>query len=254
MHNVFLVLAAFLASTVEMVEAMTIILAVGITRGWRTALTGVVCASIALFVIVGALGTSLDQWVPIDDLRIVVGILLLIFGMQWIRKAIMRSAGVKALHDEDKIFQDELKELEGMGTAPVAANAIDWNGFVVSFKGVFLEGLEVAFIVISFGANSGRLDLAAAGAIAAFVLVAGVGAAVHQPLSRVPENSIKFAVGVMLMSFGTFWGGEGIKLHWSLGDAMIPILALFYLACAIGLIALLKERRPVAAAAQGSSA
>jgi uncharacterized membrane protein len=140
-----------------------------------------------------------------------------------------------------------------MGTDPVLGNAIDWNGFVVSFKGVFLEGLEVAFIVISFGANSGKLDLAVIGAVAAFVIVCGAGAAVHQPLSRVPENTIKFAVGVMLMSFGTFWGGEGVKLDWSLGDAMIPILALFYWACAMGLIAFLKPRHAVIATA-GSQA
>ena len=253
LHDFFLVLAAFLASTVEMVEAMTIILAVAITRGWRTALTGVLAASIALAVIVGALGTSLDQWVPIDTLRIVVGILLLIFGMQWLRKAIMRSAGAKALHDEEQIYRTEVEELSEMESEPLLGNAIDWNGFVVSFKGVFLEGLEVAFIVVSFGANSGKLDLAVIGAVAAFVMVAGVGAAVHAPLSRVPENTIKFAVGVMLMSFGTFWGGEGVKLDWTLGDAMIPILALFYWACAMGLIALLRPRSGIPAPA-GSQA
>jgi uncharacterized membrane protein len=164
----------------------------------------------------------------------------------------MRSTGVKALHDEDKIFEDEIRELREMGSEPLLDNAIDWNGFVVSFKGVFLEGLEVAFIVVSFGANSGRLDLAALGALAAFVIICGLGTAVHRPLSRVPENTIKFTVGVMLMSFGTFWGGEGVKLEWSLGDAMIPLLALFYWGCALGLIAVLRPRLGPAAA--GSSA
>jgi uncharacterized membrane protein len=250
-HDVLLVLAAFLASAVEMVEAMTIVLAVGITRGWRTSLAGVVTASMALAIIVAALGASLEQLVPIDALRVVVGILLLIFGMQWLRKAVMRSAGLKSMHDEEAIFREEVEGLEGLGPA---AAAIDWNGFVVSFKGVFLEGLEVAFIVISFGANSGRLDLAAAGAVAAFFLVCGAGAAVHAPLSRVPENTIKFAVGLMLMSFGTFWGGEGIGLEWTLKEAMIPLLALFYWACALGMIAALKSRGTAPAPSQGSAA
>jgi uncharacterized membrane protein len=251
-HDVLLVLAAFLASAVEMVEAMTIVLAVGITRGWRTSLAGVVTASMALAIIVAALGASLEQLVPIDALRVVVGILLLIFGMQWLRKAVMRSAGLKSMHDEEAIFREEVEGLEGLG--PAAAAAIDWNGFVVSFKGVFLEGLEVAFIVISFGANSGRLDLAAAGAVAAFFLVCGAGAAVHAPLSRVPENTIKFAVGLMLMSFGTFWGGEGIGLEWTLKEAMIPLLALFYWACALGMIAALKSRGTAPAPSRGSAA
>ena len=140
-----------------------------------------------------------------------------------------------------------------MGTDPVMSNAIDWNGFVVSFKGVFLEGLEVAFIVISFGAaNEGRYDLASIGAVAAFVIVTGVALAIHRPLSRVPENSIKFAVGVMLMAFGTFWGGEGVGLEWTFKEAMIPLLALFYWLCALGLIAVLKPR--LQAAPAGSQA
>ncbi len=237
MHDVFLVAAAFLASSVEMVEALTIVLAVGITRGWRSALIGVFTALAALAVVVAVLGKSLDEFVPIDVLLVVVGALLLVFGMQWLRKAILRATGLKSLHDEDAIFAEEL---EGLREEPVTGH--DWTGFVVSFKGVFLEGLEVAFIVLSFGANSGRYDLASAGALAAFVIVAGVGIFVHRPLSRVPENSIKFAVGVMLMAFGTFWGGEGIGLEWSLHEAMIPILALFYWAAATGIIAYLRPR------------
>ncbi len=180
MHNVLLVAAAFLASAVEMVEALTIIIAVGITRGWRSAFLGVIAASVALVVIVGALGKSLVDYVPLGDLQVTVGILLLIFGMQWLRKAILRASGLKSMHDEDRIFQEEVEELEH------AAGGHDWTGFVVSFKGVFLEGLEVAFIVITFGANSGRLDLAAGGAVAAFFVVSAIGIVVHRPLTQVP--------------------------------------------------------------------
>jgi uncharacterized membrane protein len=241
LHDALLVGAAFLASAVEMVEAMTIVLAVGVTRGWRTSLSGVAAASIALAVIVIALGKSLEEFIPIDALLITVGILLLVFGMQWLRKAIMRSTGLKELHDEDRIYREELAELEGLGADPVLANAIDWNGFVVSFKGVFLEGLEVAFIVISFGAaNEGRYDLAIGGSVAAFVLVASIGLAIHRPMSRVPENTIKFVVGVMLMAFGSFWLGEGMGLEWTLKEVMIPLLAVFYWGCAVGIIAMLK--------------
>lgn len=248
LHDVFLVLAAFLASAVEMVEAMTIILAVGITRGWRTSLTGVVCASIALAVIVGLLGASLDQWVPIDTLRIVVGILLLIFGMQWLRKAIMRSSGSKALHDEEQIYRTEVEELSEMESEPVLGNAIDWNGFVVSFKGVFLEGLEVAFIVVSFGANSGKLDLAVIGAVAAFVIVCGAGVAVHAPLSRVPENTIKFAVGLMLTTFGVFWGAEGAGVSWPGSDAALPAILGVLLTVSLVYVRLLRRTRALRAA------
>jgi uncharacterized membrane protein len=243
LHDILLVGAAFLASAVEMVEAMTIVLAVGITRGWRTALAGVAAASVALAVIVGTLGKSLDQFIPIDTLLVVVGILLLVFGMQWLRKAIMRSTGLKDLHDEDRIYQEELAELKGLGADPIAGNVIDWNGFVVSFKGVLLEGLEVAFIVISFGAaNDGQYGLAVSGAVVAFVLITAIGLAVHRPLSRVPENSIKWVVGVMLMAFGTFWMGEGVGLDWTLKEGMIPVLAILYWLAGMAMVGLLKPR------------
>ncbi len=246
MKEALLVLASFLACTVEMVEALTIVLAVGITRGWRSALIGVGCAFLALTAVVAALGPSLVNYVPIDALRVFVGVLLLIFGMQWLRKAILRAAGLKAKHNEDLIFQQELAELRD---EPIDPGALDWTGFVVSFKGVFLEGLEVAFIVLTFGTNSDRFDLAAAGAVAAFVLVAGVGLVVHQPLSRVPENAIKFAVGLMLMAFGTFWAGEGAHVEWALQEFTIPLLVVFYFATAAALISVLQSRvaRPVAA-------
>ena len=194
MTGAFLVASAFLASAVEMVEALTIVLAMGTTRDWRSALTGVGAAIVALAAVVAALGPALTL-VPIDDLRLVVGALLLVFGLQWLRKAILRSAGLIPLHDEAEIF-----ERERAGAARAAGErraGLDWFAFTVSFKGVFLEGLEVAFIVLTFGAAQGSIPLAAAGAGAAVVLVTAVGFAVRAPLARVPENTLKYAVGVI---------------------------------------------------------
>jgi uncharacterized membrane protein len=210
-----------------MVEALTIVLAVGLTQNWRTALLGVVAALIALAVVIGVLGPSLVHYVPLDGLRVFVGALLLIFGLQWMRKAIQRASGLKALHDEEKIFEREVAELRR--SAPAASHDVDWSGFVVSFKGVFLEGLEVAFIVLTFGANSGgRFGLTISGAVLAIVLVGAVGVVVHRPLTAVPENAIKFIVGTALVSFGTFWGGEGIGVDWVLGDATLVLLVVLY--------------------------
>jgi uncharacterized membrane protein len=198
------------------------------------------------------LGASLVEFVPIDALRVVVGALLLVFGLQWLRKAILRAAGLKAKHDEDAIFKDEVLELS---TVSASGEGLDWQGFVVSFKGVFLEGLEVAFIVITFGANSGRLDIATSGAVAAFVLVCMTGVVVHRPLSRVPENAIKFTVGLMLTAFGTFWGGEGVGIEWTLKEPTILLLVAFYWALAAMLIAALKPReQPVLTTAPGGGA
>src|ERR1700674_1910132 len=205
---VFLVVSSFLASTMEMVEALTIVLAVGVSRQWRSTLIGVGVALIALAAVVAALGPALAL-IPIDALRVVVGALLLIFGLQWLRKAILRASGLTALRDEEAIYQ---RELAASRLAQGAVRAgMDWYAFTLAFKGVFLEGLEVAFIVLTFGANHshGGIALAAAGAGVAFVVVAGVGVAVHAPLSRVPENTLKFAVGIMLTTSGTFWGSEG---------------------------------------------
>ena len=236
--TLILVGATFLASVVEAVEALTIVLAVGLTHGWRTAWLGVVAGSLALAVLVVLLGPALASVIRLDQLQVLIGVLLLIFGLQWMRKAIQRAAGSRALHDEDAIFQREVAEL-GRIPDPVK-NDIDWNGFVVSFKGVFLEGLEVAFIVLTFSASrDNAFAPAVIGAVLAFVLVAIVGAVVHRPLARVPENSIKFVVGVLLVAFGTVWGGEGIGVEWTLGDLMIPILAVLYFLVAIAMVALL---------------
>jgi uncharacterized membrane protein len=238
--DVFLVLSAFLASAVEMVEALTIVVAMGVTRGWRASLTGVVAATAALAVVVAALGPALTR-VPLNTLRLVVGVLLLIFGLQWLRKAILRAAGFIALHDEDAIFVREAEEARRAGKE--VHLGLDWYGFTVSFKGVFLEGLEVAFIVLTFGSSQGSIPLAALGAAAAVILVASVGLAVRQPLARVPENTMKFAVGAMLTTFGIFWSAEGAGADWPGGDvALLGVLA-YVAALSLTLVVILRRRR-----------
>jgi uncharacterized membrane protein len=229
---VFLVLSAFLASAVEMVEALTIVLAAGVARGWRSSLTGVGAAVVVLAVIVAALGPALTV-IPIDTLRLVVGAFLLVFGLQWLRKAILRASGHKALHDEDAIYAETLAH----------AQRLDASGFLLSFKGVLLEGLEVAFIVLTFGSTQGSIPLAAAGAAAAVVLVAGVGVAVRAPLARVPENTLKFAVGLMLTSFGIFWSAEGAGAHWPGDDASLPGVLAFVCLASFAFVRLLRAPR-----------
>ena len=237
MHGALLFLAAFAASTVEMVEALTIVLAVGVTRGWRDVATGVAAALGCLSVVVIGLGPALTR-LPIADLRLVIGGLLLIFGLQWLRKAILRASGLKALHDEDEIYRKELAELQAAGGG---RGPLDWYGFTIAFKGVFLEGLEVAFIVVTFGAAQHRIGVAALGAAAALVLVLVVGAAVHRPLSRVPENTLKFGVGVMLTGFGMFWTAEGAGVTWPGGDVFVLALIAFTAAIAFGYVAALRN-------------
>ena len=223
MGAVFLVLASFLASGVEMVEALTIVLAMGLARDWRSSLTGAAAALVVLGVLVAVLGPALTL-IPLDDLRLVVGALLLIFGLQWLRKAILRAAGVLALHDEDAIFREQTAL--AAGAAGDSRAGLDWYAASISFKGVLLEGTEVAFIVLTFGSTQGSIPLAAAGATAALVLVVTVGAVARHPLSRVPENTLKFAVGVMLTTFGTFWGAEGAGVSWPGGEvAILGVLA-----------------------------
>jgi uncharacterized membrane protein len=243
-----LFIAVFLASAVEGVEAVTIILAAGITRGWRSAWAGVAAALILLAALVAALGPALTL-LPINVLRLVVGGMLLVFGLQWLRKAILRASGFKALHDEEAIFAEEVAALRAAGREP---SRIDPFGFTVSFKGVLLEGLEVAFIAITFGSNQHNVPLAAVAAVAAVIVVAAAGLVVHAPLSRVPENTLKFTVGLMLTSFGTFWGGEGAGTQWPGGDAAIFAIIAFTLAASLLLVALLRRirRSQIAAAAR----
>lgn len=250
MSSVLLFLASFLASTVEVVEAFTIVLAVGLTRGWRQAMVGVAAAAVSLVVVVGALGPSLVLAIPIEVLQVVVGLLLLIFGMQWLRKAILRRSGLKALHDENAIFAADMREF---AEEPLP-EGFDWTGFTLAYKGVFLEGLEVAFIVLTFGASAHNLPvnpfvLSGVGALAAFVMVLGAGAVIRHPLSRVPENDLKFSVGVLLAAFGSFWVGEGAGVKWVLSDGMIIVLAVGYAALAFALSSYLERRRAVRHAA-----
>jgi uncharacterized membrane protein len=212
-----LALSVFLACTVEAVEALTIVLAVGTTRSWSSALSGAGAATLALAVIVAVLGPAITS-LPIDLLRVVVGGLLLIFGLQWLRKAILRSAGLKAKHDESNIYEAQAAAARAAGTM---TSSFDGYAFTIAFKGVLLEGLEVAFIVLTFGANQHRVPLAAAAAGLAIVVVVAAGAAARAPLAKVPENTMKFAVGVMLSSFGTFWGAEGAGANWPGGDAAL---------------------------------
>ena len=249
---VVLVIATFLASAVEAVEALTVVLAVGITRGWRSPLIGAAAATLALAAVIASFGPALAL-IPLDVLRVVVGTLLLIFGLQWLRKAILRASGYKALRDEDALYEREIAEARAAGTAIRAG--MDWYAFTLAFKGVFLEGLEVAFIVLTFGTTQGSIPLAALGAGLALALVAIVGAVVHRPLSRVPENTMKFSVGIMLSTFGIFWSGEGAGVDWPGQDlAILGILAfltLVSLAFVAGLSRIHASRAALAAGAVG---
>lgn len=218
MSGVFLVVSSFLASAVEGVEALTIVLAAGVTRGWRSTLVGVGVALVVLAIVAAALGPALTL-IPIDALRLVVGALLLVFGLQWLRKAILRASGYKGLHDEAAIYEREVTAARAQGQQVRAG--LDWYAFTLSFKGVLLEGLEVIFIVVTFGATAHQVPLAALGAAAAVLVVVAVGLVVHEPLTRVPENLLKFVVGLLLTSFGTFWASEGAGVSWPGSDLAI---------------------------------
>ena len=219
-----LVVAVFLASAVEMVEALTIVLAVGTTRGWRSAFEGVAAALFVLTAWVVALGPALVRYVPLHLLRAVVGGVLLIFGLQWLRKAILRAAGMKEKRNEDLVYRSTVAELQ---RSPHRGGR-DKQGFVISFKGVFIEGLEVIIIVLTLGSSAHDLGLAAVSALAAALIVTAAGLVVARQLSGVPENTMKLVVGLMLVSFGTFWGGEGLGIKWPGSDLTIPVLVLAY--------------------------
>ena len=237
---VILVLTAFLASAVEAVEALTVVLAVGVTRGWRSPLIGAGVAALALAVVIAALGPALSL-MPIDILRLIVGALLLIFGLQWLRKAILRSGGYKALRDEEALYRADVEKAH-LAKRDIRAG-MDWYAFALAFKGVFLEGLEVAFIVLTFGTIHGSIPLAAAGAGAALLMVAVIGALAHKPLSRVPENTMKFAVGLMLTTFGVFWSAEGAGIAWPGTDLAILGILGFLTLVSLGFVAALRRMR-----------
>ncbi|MGD1058989.1 MAG: hypothetical protein ABR992_16420 [Solirubrobacteraceae bacterium] len=248
--EVGLAISVFLACAVEAVEALTIVLAVGTTRSWSSAMSGVGAGVVALAVIVAALGPALTS-LPIDVLRILIGGLLLVFGLQWLRKAILRAAGLKAKHDEQKIFEEEAEAARAAGAK---LPGFDGYAFAISFKGVLLEGLEVAFIVLTFGANQHRIPLAAGAATAAVLLVVVVGAAARAPLAKVPENTMKFAVGVMLSSFGMFWGTEGTGASWPGGDAALLAIIPGVLLAAIAMVWTLQRSSAAAIAMQPTAA
>jgi len=235
-----LFLAVFLACAVEAVEATTIVLAAGTARDWRSAITGLFAALVTLAVLIAALGPALSA-VPLHALRLIVGGLLLVFGLQWLRKAILRASGYKALHDEQQIYADEVAAAQAVPLVRRGA-VTDWYAFTLAFKGVVLEGLEVVFIALTFGANDHNLPLASLAAGAAVVVVALAGIAVRAPLARVPENSMKFVVGVMLTAFGTFWGAEGAGARWPGSDAALPVVVAAVALFAFLLVAMLRRQ------------
>ncbi len=236
-----LAVSVFLACAVEAVEALTVVLAVGITRSWSSALSGAGAATVALAAVIAALGPAITS-LPLQTLRLIVGGLLLAFGLQWLRKAVLRAAGLKALHDENEAFEAERAAARAAGRPDAG---FDGYSFTIAFKGVLLEGLEVAFIALTFGANQHRIGLAAVAAGAAVVLIALAGVALRRPLARVPENTMKFSVGVMLTSFGTFWGAEGAGASWPGGDAALLVLVPAVAAVSAALVVWLRDAIPV---------
>jgi uncharacterized membrane protein len=237
MSGTALVLAVFLAGLVEAVEAATIVLAAGTSRSWRSALLGVVGALVLLTVVVAVLGPAVSA-LPLRTVRLAVGALLLVFGVQWLRKGALRAAGYQSLHDEEEIYRREISA--GLAAPTVRRFAVDdWYAFTLAFKGVLLEGLEVVFIVVTFGVNRGEIPLAALSALSAVVVVTVAAIAVRAPLARVPENSMKLGVGVLLTSFGLFWGAEGAGATWPGSDAaLIPVLAYVALLTAVVIVSL----------------
>ncbi|HLG70793.1 MAG TPA: hypothetical protein VK009_10255 [Chloroflexota bacterium] len=220
------VVASFLAACVECVEAFTVIMAVGITRGWRSSLLGALAALGVLTVVIAVFGLTLASRIPLPVLRGVIGAFVLVFGLNWLRKAILRYAGIKGLHDEGELFAEHVAELRDQ----TRVATFDWLGFTVSLKSTLLEGLEVAFIVITFGLSSGKVAESALGALAACLVVGAAGFGLRKPLEKVPENTMKFVVGVMLTTFGTFWAGEGLGVSWPGADLFVVALLVIYLA------------------------
>jgi uncharacterized membrane protein len=236
-----LFIATFLACLVEAVEATTIVLAAGTSRDWRSAFKGVLAGLAVLIVAVAIAGPAVTL-LPLGALRIVVGGLLLVFGLQWIRKAVLRASGRRPLHDETAIFAKQVAKARSEAVESRGA-VKDWYAFTLAFKGVVLEGLEVVFIVLTFGANASNVGLAALAALAAIVVVVILGAAVRGPLSRVPENTLKFIVGIMLTAFGVFWAGEGAGAVWPGSDLALLVLAPAIAVFSLLLVAVLRRKR-----------
>ena len=246
MNALPLILTVFVACAVEAVEALTIVMATGLTREWRSTFQGMGAALVVLAVVTAVIGPALTL-LPLSALRLVVGALLAIFGLQWLRKAVLRATGYKALHDEASAY---LREVAAAKAAPVQARrgVTDWYSFTLAFKGVLLEGLEVVFIVLTFGANQHNIGAAVIGAVAAIVVVSAAGFAVKAPLAKVPENWLKFAVGVMLTSFGTFWGAEGAGVEWPGNDAALLVLVPLVALVSAGYVFWLRSRKAAVSA------
>ncbi|HEY3942774.1 MAG TPA: hypothetical protein VGL60_09835 [Acidimicrobiales bacterium] len=238
--EILLLAAVALATTVEMVEALTIVLAVGVTRGWRSALMGAGCSLLLLGGVVVAFGPAVVH-IPLTGLRIAIGGLLLVFGVQWLRKAVLRASGYKALHDEDATYASE--RAAAVAAPGGGAATVDWYSFTVSLKGVFLEGLEVVFIVLTFGASQNRVALSAVTATVTALVVSTIGLVIRRPLSRIPENSLKFVVGILLTTFGVFWSSEGAGIRWPGSDGAIPVLLLVVAATSLLLAGALRHQR-----------
>ncbi len=238
MHTVFLILTVFLATAVEVVEMVTIVVGVGVTRGWRATMVGAGAGLLVLAGIIGGLGTAL-QYVPINVLRAIIGALLLLFGLQWLRKSIFRVSRTGWGRQPGQ--EEEEEKIPGTEGRP----GFDWTAFALAFKGVVLEGLEIAFIVVAFAVANQQLLLGVLGAAAAFVIVGSAGAVARRYLASVPGKTLKFAVGILLVTFGTFWGAEGLGVEWPLGDLAVLYLLAFYLVVALGAVRLV---RPVRAA------
>jgi uncharacterized membrane protein len=235
--------AAFLGSAVESVEALTIVLAVGLTRGWRSPLYGAAVALVLLAVLVLIFGQLIVTRVPELTLKLIIGTLIVLFGLRWLHKAILRSAGTIAMHDENKSYEDTVKELSG---SPLRQ---DWIAFTIALKGVFLEGMEVVFIVVAVGGTSGSggLPVAVAGGLLAMLVIAGLGVVVRRPLAQVPENTLKYAVGVILASIGTFWVAEGMGAVWPLDLVSVVGLAAIYFGASRVAVMMIRRRSPVMA-------
>jgi uncharacterized membrane protein len=240
MNPLLLAGTAFVASAVEAVEAVTIVLAVGYTQGWAPALRGAAWACAALAAIILVTGPALVHYVPLPILQLSIGLFLVLFGFTWLRKAIWRYCGRKALHDETAIFAQQMQTLQAVHERRV--------GFATSFNAVLIEGLEIAVIVITLGAAAGgRFGWASLGAAVAALAVIAVGIALRKPFASVPENAMKFVVGIMLVSFGTYWSGEGLGILWRLGDATLFVIVAVYVAASLALVALLRRRSAVIA-------
>lgn len=237
------ILPSFLASMVEFVEALTIVLVVGVTINWKSSLLGAGAAALTLAVLVAAFGSTLVLFIPIEVLRLTIGIILILFGMQWLKKALLRYSGLKAMHDEAAIYEEQMRQLKAHGE--IDPGKFNGFGFLTSYKSVLLEGLEVAFIVITFGSTAATdkfngIWMATVGASLALLIVVILGLAIRGPLTKIPENTLKFSVGIMLVTFGTFWAGEGLGIQWPYTDLFLFVLITFFLALSVILINWLK--------------